>query len=183
MGTLLMFYIAYGVIVVESLVLIVARRDIMFFFKCKMKKRKGYGIVMEMRSNKTIDISLQKIGERSTIIKDRTYLTSPTDICLEINHQMPSVVVNEGTAKSVGFETAGIASAQELSSLVTQAKRIGAMGNNGLQKWAKIAVYAGAVLLVVMIYLAYTQMKGQATTNQILALVQGIKAGGAVVIA
>jgi hypothetical protein len=182
MDVTMMFYITYAVIVVESLVLMLARRDIMFFFKCKMKKRKGYGIVMEMRSNKTIDTSIQKIGERSTVIKDRTYLTNPSDICLELGHQMPCVVVNEGTAKSVGFEEAGIASAQELSSLVTQAKRIGAMGNSSLQKWAKIAVYAGAVLIIVMIYLAYTQMKGQATINQILALVQGIKAGGTVVI-
>jgi len=176
------FWIMYGLIIIESIIITLARKDIIFFFKTKILKKKGYAKIVEMQRDRVLNIVLAKIGAKTTQIKDKTYLTSPRDVMLDKHHAISAIVVNETTAKSVGFSETGVATAQELSSLITQAKRIGAMGNPGLEKFIKIMQIGGLILLVAMALLIYYNFKNQDILLQTLTTVKQIATSSVVAV-
>jgi len=176
------FLIMYGLIVIESIIITFARKDIMFWFKAKILKKKGYAKIVEMKGDKTLNIVLAKIGSKTTTIKDRTYSTKPDDILIDKQHQISSIVVNETSGVSVGFGTVGIATAQELSSLITQAKRIGAMGNPGLEKFIKIMKIGGLIVIVGLAVLIYYNFKNQDLLLQIATITKDVLTSSTVVV-
>lgn len=176
------FLIMYGIIIIESIIIIFARKDIFFWFRAKILKKKGYAKIVEMRGDKTLNIVLAKIGSKTTKIKENTYSTKPDDILLDKQHQIPSIVVNETSGVSVGFGESGIATAQELSSLITQAKRIGAMGNPGLEKFIKIMKIGGLIVIVGLAVLIYYNFKREDLLMQIASMTKEVLTSSTVVV-
>ena len=146
---------------IEGIFLFIARRDILFSLKAKFLKRKGYGKIIEMRNNKTIRTHLKKIGKEEAEIDGRTYGTSPSDVCYDLDHGIPAVIVNESTVRSVSFIDEKNKSAIDsltLTKLIQRAKSIGAMGYEDNKKlFYAIILGLGVCVIAVLIvgYLVY----------------------------
>ena len=152
----------------ETVLLILTGKDVIFGLKARFLKKRGYGKIIEMKSNRTIETSIARIGEDNAIIPnkkfgDRTYAVYTEDIAIDKNHQLPVVVVNQGACNSVPFQydskepKVPKISSEQLTILLKRALNIGALEgmNKEMKKLMQLIVIVGGVTIIGILALGY----------------------------